>query len=834
MTNHWIDIRNSDYILAMGSNPVKNHPISFKWVMKAIEKGATLISVDPRFTRTSKKAHMYAALRSGTDIAFLGGMIKYILDNNLYFEEYVREYTNASFLVSPDFKLPGDNEGVFSGLQAIKTKEGYVDGKYDKSTWAFQRDKDGLPKKDATLKKPDCVLQLLKKHFSRYTLGKVSSITGTAKEDLLKVYKTYAKSGAPDKSGTVMYAMGWTQHTVGTQNIRTMCIIQLLLGNMGMAGGGVNALRGESNVQGSTDHCLLFHILPGYLKTPKASQETLKAYNEAYTPKTNDPLSANWWGNYSKYSVSLLREFYGKGVSLEEAYSYLPKLDVGVDYSWLTIFDKLYNGKFSGFFSWGQNPACSGANANKNRKAFAKLDWLVNVNLFDNETGSFWRGPGMNPKEIKTEVFMLPCAASYEKEGSITNSGRWMQWRYKAVDPPGEALPDADIINDLFYRVKKLYETDGGKFPKPIVKLTWNYGPKTAQGNVKHINPHMIAKEINGYFLEDKIIKGRLYNKGTLVPSFAYLQDDGSTSSGNWLYCNSYTEEGNMAARKGKADPSGIGLYPGWAWCWPVNRRILYNRASVDKKGQPWAPEKPVITWHLNVWKGDVPDGGWPPFSAGSKSRYPFIMEREGYAHIFGPGLADGPLPEHYEPLESPIEKNPLSPQFVNPAIKRWDTAKGGKIINARARSDPRFPVVCTTYRVTEHWQTGVMTRWQPWLVELEPAMFVEMGKDLADLKHIKNGEKVIVKSIRGEVEAVAIVTIRWKPFSVTGKTIHQVGIPYHYGWVTTAERKYDPGDKKPELFTFGDSANLVTPNIGDANTMIPESKCFMVDIVKR
>ncbi len=833
MTNHWIDIRNSDYILAMGSNPVKNHPISFKWIMKAIEKGATLISVDPRYTRTSRKAQVYAPLRSGSDIAFLGGMIRYILENKLYFETYVREYTNASFLIHPDFVLPGDNQGVFSGLKGTETTEGFIDGKYDKATWAYQRDEKGAILKDKTLQDPRCVFQLLKRHFSRYTMEIVSSITGTPPDKLLAVYSTYAKSGAPDKSGTVLYAMGWTQHTVGTQNIRAMSIIQLLLGNMGVAGGGVNALRGESNVQGSTDHGLLFHILPGYLKTPKAGQETFAAYNEANTPKSTDPLSANWWRNYPKYSASLLREFYGKEVPLEDAYRYLPKVDAGVDYSWLTIFDLLYQEKFKGFFAWGQNPACSGANCNKSRQALTKLDWLVNVNLFDNETASFWRGPGMDPKKIKTEVFMLPCAASYEKEGSLSNSGRWMQWRYKAVNPPGKALPDADIVNDLFQRVKTLYKGKKGVFSEPILKLRWEYGPKDAAGKVKHIDPHLIAKEINGYFLEDKVINGKLYNRGTLIPGFTSLADDGSTSCGNWLYCNSYTQEGNMAARKNKDDPSGIGLYPGWSWSWPMNRRILYNRASVDLDGKPWQPEKPVITWHLNVWKGDVPDGGWPPMSSGEKSRYPFITQTEGHGHIFGPGLADGPFPEHYEPLESPLERNLLSAQFISPVLKRFDRSITSDV-NMRASHNAQYPLVCTTYRVTEHWQTGVMTRWQPWLAELEPGMFVEMSSELAAERGIKTGEIVIVRSARGELEAVAMVTVRWAPFTIAGKTIHQVGIPYHYGWATTTERKYAANDKKPEVFTFGDSANIVTPNIGDANTMIPESKVFMVDVVKK
>jgi formate dehydrogenase major subunit len=820
MTNHWNDIANSDCILIMGSNAASNHPISFKYVTKAMDNGAKLINVDPRFTQTSSKADIYAALRSGTDIAFLGGMIKYILDNDLIQEKYVKYYTNAPFLVNPDFKMPGENDGVFSGL---------MDGKYDKSTWSFQTDANGVVKKDMSLKNPNCVYQLLKKQYSRYNPDIVSRITGTPKEDLLKVYKEYTKTGEVGKAGTIMYAMGWTQHTVGVQNIRTMSIIQLLLGNMGVAGGGVNALRGESNVQGSTDHCLLFHILPGYLKTPKASLPTLAAYNARYTPKTKEPKSLNWWKNYPKYSASLIRAHYGMNTTPEEGYSYLPKLDDGKTYTWLNIFDEMYKGKFTGFFSWGQNPACSGASSNKTRQAMTKLDWMVNVNIFDSETGNFWRGPGMDPTKIKTEVFSLPCAASIEKEGSITNSGRWMQWRYKAVNPPGDALPDGEIITELFYKVKELYEKEGGPLKEAFTKMTWDYGPKGANGKIRHLDTHMIAKEINGYFLEDKTVKGKLFKKGALVPSFAYLQDDGSTSSGNWLYCNSYTEKGNMAARRGKKDRSGIGLYSEWAWCWPVNRRIIYNGASVDPiYGKPWDKEHPVIMWNGSKWVGDVPDGVAAPGSG----RPPFIMKPNGVGAIFGPGRADGPFPEHYEPLECPVEKNLMSSQYINPAVKRFDI--DGTDMDLRASCDLKFPFVCSTYRVSEHWQTGLMTRWCPWLAEMQPEMFVEMSLELAKQKKIKNGEHVIVKSARGKVDAVAIVTPRFKPFNINGQTVHEVGIPWHFGWVTTAMRKYVHGDKKPEIFTSGDAANLLTPFIGDANTMIPESKAFMVNVERK
>ena len=822
MTNHWVDFQNSDCILIMGSNPASNHPVSFKWITKAVERGAKLICVDPRFTQSAAKSHIYAPLRSGTDIAFLGGMIKYILDNNLIQKEYVKSYTNAGFLINPALKLPGENDGVFSGLKGEA---------YDKATWSYQTDAAGLIKKDDTLQDPQCAYQLLKKQYSRYTPGMVSRITGTPEDKLLEVYQEFSKTGRPDKAGNVLYAMGWTQHTVGTQNIRAMSIIQMLLGNMGVAGGGVQALRGESNVQGSTDYGLLFHILPGYLGAPRASDTTLTVYNEKRTPKTKEPNSLNWWKNFSKYSASLLRAFYGMNASLEDAYSYLPKLDDGVDCSWLSLFDQMYKEKFSGFFAWGMNPAVSGANIFKVRQALTKLDWMVDVNLFENETGSFWRGPGMDPKRIKTEVFLLPCAFSFEKEGSVTNSSRLMQWRYKAVEPPGEARPDSEIITNLYFNLKELYAKEGGPLKEAITKLTWNYGASVIDGRLTRVDIHAVAKEINGYFLKDKVDQAskREFKKGDPVPAFAFLQDDGSTSSGCWIYCNSYADK-NMAARRGTKDASGIGLYPEWAWSWPVNRRIIYNGASVDLKGVPWDPKRAVITWDGIKWVGDVPDGVGNPGS----ERPPFIMKPDGVASIYGPGLADGPFPEHYEPLESPLAKNLLSAQMLNPVIRRWDKPGVGTEMDRVKSGDPAFPIVCTTFRLSEHWQSGVLTRWQPWLVEIQPDLFVEIDPELAGERGITNGDKVLVISARGQAEAVATVTHRLKPFSIGGKIVHQVALPWHYGWATSATRHYRAKDRKPEFFTSGNAANRLTPTIGDANTMIPESKAFMVNIFRK
>ena len=801
MTNHWIDLKNSDCILVMGSNAASNHPISMKWVTKAKENGGKVISVDPRFTQTSAIADFYAPLRSGTDIAFLGGMIKYIIDNDKHFKEYVVSYTNAPFVVDEKFSF---SDGLFSGYDEKKRA-------YDKATWAFKKDDKGFFVRDETLENPRSVFQLAKAHYARYTPEKVSEITGTPIKDLLKVYELYSATGTKDKAGTIMYAMGWTQHTVGVQNIRAMSIVQLLLGNMGIAGGGVNALRGESNVQGSTDQALLFHILPGYLKMPLATQATLEVYNTQSTPKAADPRSANWWQNYPKYSVSLLKSFWGDHATKENEFGYalLPKLDPGQNCSWLNLFDAMYDGKIKGFFAWGQNPACSGANSQKTRQAMAKLDWLVNVNIFDNETGSFWKGPGMDPKKIKTEVFMLPCAASMEKEGSISNSGRWAQWRYKAANPPKDARPDGDIMTDLMVKIKGLYKKEGGAFPEPILNLKWDYTDEKG-----HFDAHKVAKQMNGYFLADVEVMGQKFKKGDQVPGFALLLADGNTSCGNWLHSSSYTNAGNMMARRKKDDPTGLGLFPAWSWCWPVNRRIIYNRASVDLQGNPWNPKRPVVKWEGGKWVGDVPDGPWPPMSDEKAGRYPFIMRPEGVGMIFGPGLNDGPFPEHYEPLECPIPKNIMSSQFTNPTIKIF---KGE--MDKHLTCDPRFPFVGSTYRVTEHWQTGIMTRWQPWLIEAQPQLFVEISEELAQMRGIKNGDKVKVSSARGEVDCLAMVTKRFRPLQIGSTTVHQVGLPWCFGWIT-------PKDG-------GDSANLLTPTVGDPNTMIPESKAFMVNVAK-
>ena len=813
MTNHWNDIANSDCILAIGSNAAENHPASFGHIMKAKEKGAKLISVDPRFTRTSKTSDIYVPMRSGTDIAFVGGMIKWVLDDmernpQNYNMVYVTEYTNAAFLINPDFKGPVDLDGVFSGLDAANRK-------YDKSTWQYQLDDKGVPKTDKTLKDSNCVFQILKKHFARYDSDKVSRITGTPKDTFLEICETYAATGKTGKAGTIMYAMGTTQHTYGTQNIRSYAILQLLLGNIGVSGGGINALRGESNVQGSTDMCLLAHILPGYLSMIQNKDETLKDYLERVTPKSNDPKSANWWSNYAKYIVSLLKAWYGDAATTDNdfGFGYLPKSSGNSNYYHINLFEAMHDGIIKGLICWGQNPAVGGPNSNFEREALDKLDWLVSVDLWETDTSVFWKRPGVNPASIQTEVFLIPAVAHFEKEGSVTNSGRWMQWRYKGANAPGDSLPDLDIVNELGLKLKDLYKS-GGKHAEAITKLTWDNGHPA--------DPHRVAKEINGYDL----------TKGKLMASFGGLKDDGTTSSGNWLYCGSYVEpgtdqtapDGNRAARRILDDgPFNIGLHSKWAWCWPVNRRIIYNRASVDLNGNPWSDRYPVIKftgatldgkYATSKWEGDVPDGGWYPLqnpdgSWRDDAKYPFIMKAEGHALIFGAGRADGPLPEHYEPWESPVQ-NLLSGTENSPTF-----LKGASADSQRGGPD-KYPIVCTTYRLVEHWQAGSMTRNLPWLVEMQPEMFVEISEELANDKGIKNGSRLIVESARGQVEAVAMVTKRFKPFQIDGKTVHQIGMPWHWGYAG---------------LSTGDSGNKLTPHVGDANTMIPEYKAFLCNV---
>lgn len=798
MTNHWIDIKNADVVMVCGSNVVENHPIAARWLQKARENGAKILSVDPRYTRTSSFADHYCKIRSGTDIAFVGGMINYALEKGRIHRDYVAAYTNASFIVSENFVF---HQGLFSGFDPATRA-------YEKSSWAFETDEKGAPKKDPTLTHERCVFQLLKKHFSRYDRETVCNVTGSPVGDFEKTCDIFTSTCAPGRAGTWLYAMGATQSTHGTQNIRAYAILQLLLGNIGLAGGGVNALRGESNVQGSTDMGLLYNALPGYLASPEQKDKTLEQYLKNRTPVSLDPESANWLSNTPKYMVSLLKAWYGDfaGPENEFAFQLLPKRSGNCSY--LQLFRAVAEGLVKGLILFGQNPAVSGPNAGQERQALSRLSFLVAVDLFETETAAFWKRPGQDPREISTEVFLLPAAFSLEKEGSISNSGRWAQWRYRAADPPGEARPDLWILDALHEAVKTEYGK-GGVFPDPVIRLTWDYESRPPEGP----DVHLVAREINGCFTNDAEIEGKRFSRGAQSPSFAMLSDGGSTSSGCWIYSGSYPgkdKSDNRMARRGAADaPNNIGLFPDWAWCWPVNRRILYNRASVDESGRPWNPAKAVIEWDpaQKKWLGDVPDGGFPP-----GAKHPFIMSPDGYGGLWANGLADGPFPEHYEPFESPV-KNLLSPQQSGPAVVPVNGP------GALPPGDPGlFPVVATTCRMTEHWQAGAMTRNTPLLAELVPDMFAELGEELARELGIENGDRIQVESARGSIEAYALVSPRFSPFRLSGKTVHQIGLVWHFGYQGQAT---------------GDSANMLTPDIGDPNTSIPEYKAFLCRVKK-
>ena len=782
MTNHWIDLGNSDCIMAIGGNVAETFPNAFKWVTRAREKGAKFIHVDPRFTRTSAKADIFARLRTGTDIAFVGGMIKYVLDDmeknpQNYNLEYVREYTNAAFLVNPDF---GFKDGLFTGWDAAKKS-------YDKSTWGYQLDENGIPRMDITLQDLNCVFQLLKKHFSRYDADTVSQITGTSKDTYLGVCQTYAATGAPGKAGAIVLSSGACEHTHGTQNVRAYGILQLLLGNIGVAGGGLNGIAGAVNGLGCSLQGRLFHWLPGALPPPASQYDTLEKYlNGVTSPKSKVPKTTSPWIDRPKYFVSLLKAWYGEHATkdIEFGYQYLPK--GSGNYSWVNLFGAMHAGTIKGLICWGMNPVVSGPNSTHTCQALDKLDWMVVIDLFETETAAVWKRPGIDPAQNDTEVFLLPAACSLEKEGSVTSSARWMQWRYKGANPPGEAREDLWIINKLMLKLKDLYAGEGGSHAEAITRLTWDYGDPP--------DVHRVAREINGYDLTN----------GKLLLSLVDLKDDGTTTCGNWLYCGSYTEDGNMAAKRDAVDSTGIGLFPNWAWAWPLNRRIWYNRASVDLTGNPWDKTRPVIQWDAvgKKWIGDAADGGLPPGAI-----YPFIMNWEGRGRLFGPGRADGPFPEHYEPCESPAT-NPMSSVQCSPVMAFC----AGEV---RGTAD-KYPILATTFRVVEHLHSGSFTRNLPWLVEMMPEMFVEISEELAAERGIASGSEVNIRCARGEIKAVAMVTNRLQPLAVNGRKIHQIALPWHWGYMGLSK---------------GDSANMLTPRVCDPNTMIPEFRAFLCDV---
>jgi formate dehydrogenase-N alpha subunit len=810
MTNHWVDIKNTDLVLIMGGNAAEAHPCGFKWVTEAkAHRKAKLIVVDPRFTRSAAVSDFYTPIRAGSDIAFLGGVINYLLSTDRIHHEYVRNYTDFSFLVRDDF---GFEDGIYSGYNPEKRS-------YDKSTWGYQIGEDGYVVTDPTLQNPRCVYQMMKAHYSRYTPDMVSTICGTPKEDFLKVCEMIAETSAPNRTMTIMYALGWTQHTQGSQMIRTGAMVQLLLGNIGVAGGGMNALRGHSNIQGLTDLGLLSNLLPGYMTLPGEAEQDYAAYVGKRAFKPLRPGQLSYWSNYGKFFVSTMKAWYGDAATAENnwCYDWLPKLDKGYDI--LQVFENMNQGKVNGYICQGFNPLSSAPCKVKVSGSLAKLKFLVTIDPLATETSEFWQNHGeyndVDPAKIQTEVFRLPSTCFAEEDGSLVNSGRWLQWHWKAAEPPGDAKGDQEILAGIFLKLRELYKKEGGAFPDPVLNLTWKHKRPDFP------SPEELAKEFSGKALKDvtdpKDPAKVLVKAGEQINGFAELRDDGSTSCGCWIFAGSWSEKGNLMARRDNSDPFGIGQTLNWAFAWPANRRVLYNRASCDPSGKPYDASRKLIAWDAGTgkWAGsDIPD--FKPDSAPEEGMNPFIMNPEGVARFFAlDKMAEGPFPEHYEPMESPLAANPLHPKNdkarANPAARvfkgDWETF---------GKAD-KFPYVCTTYRLTEHFH--YWTKHVKLTSIVQPEQFVEIGEELAKEKGIKAGDHVRVKSNRGFIVAVAVVTKRVRTLDVGGKRVHTVGVPIHWGFTGVAKNGY--------------ITNTLTPFVGDANTQTPEFKSFLVDLEK-
>jgi formate dehydrogenase major subunit len=827
MTNHWRDIKHADVILINGANPAEAHPVGFQWFVKAKLDptkgpgnggGAKMIHADPRYTRTSALADKYLRIRTGTDVAYFGGLINYILQNNLHHADYVKNYTNASFVVKKEFSF---NDGLFSGYNKDTRS-------YDISSWAYEQttpppsasgsvegpptSSSGFAKRDMTLQDPQSVFQLLKKHYSRYTPEMVESITGIPKADFLEVAKIVGEMGRPDKVMTIVYAVGLTHHTTGGQLIRSGAVLQLLLGNIGRPGGGMNAERGHANIQGNTDHAISWDILPGYLRIPAPGQKNLDDYVNASAAKKSDPNSWNFFGtNYRNFMVSLLKTWYrgAAQASNEFAFHFIPK--PAVNSSWMSIFDQALKGKMEGLILNGMTATSIGPDTSQVLQALSNMKWLVVMDPLPTTSSEFWRAPGMEPAKINTEVFMLPATHWIEKDGSFVNSGRWAQWKDQVIPPEGEARHDHWVFAELFDRVKTLYRQEGGKFPDPIFAMTVDWA------DVRKPTLEEIAKEINGKDL----------NTGLQMTSFANLKADGTTTAGDWIYVGSFTDQNNMKRRNGiqdpvKNDPTGMGFYPQWAWSWPANRRVLYNRASADLDGKPWDAKRAGIQWNGTAWVGDVPDYPVNMNPKDPAAWLPFIMNGEGVGRLFSNSMGDGPIPEHYEPMESPIE-NPLHPaNSTDPVAFLYDQAAGRPNRFGKA-SD--YPYIATSYRLTEH--EHYVTQHVPLLVGLQPQAFVEVPEELAAEKGIKNGDRVRVSSSRGKLEVAALVTKRLGPLTLAGnKKVYQIGIPIHWGFIGVS------AEQNPKLSQYW-LANALTPMVGDVGARTPEFKAFLVNIEK-
>jgi formate dehydrogenase major subunit len=803
------------------------HPVAFRFVTQARAKGTTVIHVDPRFSRTSAHADIHASIRPGTDIAFLGGLIRYVLENKAYFHDYVLHYTNAAVLINEQFQDTETLDGLFSGYDADKHE-------YDNDTWGYAQgnhitdaDPDGegesaashagaspyfTSERDDTLKHPRTVFQILRRHYQRYTPEMVSQICGVSPDHFLKIAETLVANSGRERTTAFCYAVGWTQHTTGVQIIRAAGILQMLLGNMGRPGGGIMALRGHASIQGSTDIPTLYNLLPGYINMPDVRISQHHTF-EGFLKKETAP--TGWWHNLPKYLTSLLKAWYGERATRENdfGYGWLPKING--DHSHLPMTLAMKDGQIKGLFLMGQNPAVGGHNAILVRQALMNLDWLVIRDFFEVESAAFWKDApevkngSVRSEDIKTEVFMMPAAGIPEKEGSLTNTQRLLQWHDKAVDPPGDCTTEPWFLYHLGRRLKELYADSPRAEAEPLQALTWEYPTHGANAEP---DIEAVLREINGYTVED----------GTQVESYADLQDDGSTACGCWIYSGVFPSDGENRAR-GRIR----GTFPnlGWGFAWPLNRRILYNRASADPQGKPWSERKKYIWWSESEgkWRGlDVPDFNTTkhpayrpnPDDVGDDALpgdAPFIMKSDGLGWLFVPeGLADGPLPTHYEAIESPAT-NPLYNQQHNPTAKIWRRKD-----NPLDDGSGRFPYVLTTYRLTEHHTAGGMTRWNNTLAELQPELFAEISPQLAKEKGIENGGWMTISTPRGKIEAKALVTERMNPLQINGKTVHTVGMPWHWGFAGIAT---------------GDIANDLTSIVGDPNVSIHEAKTLVCNI---
>jgi formate dehydrogenase major subunit len=822
----------------MGSNMAENHPVGFQWPMEARRKGGKLVHIDPRFTRTSAMSDLYVPIRAGTDIAFLGGIVNYILEHQRWFPEYVEKYTNAATIVNESFKDTEDLDGLFSGWDP-ETKT------YDSSTWQYAGvkvhgasgemeagagtgeqagqgahagllDHGTTPEQDPTLQHPRCVFQILKRHYSRYTPEMVEEICGTPRESFLKVAELLCDNSGRDRTSAIVYSVGWTQHTVGVQYIRTAGIIQLLLGNMGRPGGGIVALRGHASIQGSTDIPTLFNILPGYIPMPHArAHDSLEKFIEL------NASPSGFWGNMRSYMVSLLKAYWGPNARLDNdfAFGYLPRL-TGDHSAYQSVLDML-DGKTKGYFVLGENPAVGSSNSRLHRLAMAKLDWMVVRDLFEIETASFWKdSPEVEsgeivPEECATEVFFLPAASHTEKDGTFTNTQRLLQFHYRALEPKGDCRSELWFMYHLGRILRDKLKDSQEQRDRPLLELQWQY---PTSGQLEEPSADAVLREINGWDAQHRPLG-----------AYTELKDDGSTACGCWIYCGVYADDVNQAARR-KPHTEQNWLAPEWGWAWPANRRILYNRASADPAGKPWSERKQLVWWDEaeGKWTGhDVPDfevdkrpDYVPPDDAKAehaiRGDHPFIMQADGQGWLFAPsGVVDGPLPTHYEPQESPFT-NPLYAQEANPARLQYARKHNEYNPSGAEVGSERYPYVMTTYRLTEHHTAGGMSRTLGYLSELQPEFFCEVSPELAAERGLEHRGWATIVTARSAIEARVLVTDRLAPLVVQGRTLHQVGLPYHWGY-----KGLTKGDAANDLFHIGLDPNVQIQEVKAASCQI-------------